>query len=187
MPDPLFSSVRWIAPVACRDARVEERFARTSAAGTSDDRGERRDERGAWTRSLHTPFCRAECQSERRAPSCTRAPAGVPGWRRMPCLSSGCATRSTCRCSGASPRGTTKRSGPRASNPRHARTLTDRSDGLARPSRRWCQEDIKAWRRCFEEQRALDGRPVDTRDNPLEKARQKLDPAKYDKQGRPLK
>ena len=65
--------------------------------------------------------------------------------------------------------------------------LVDRSDGLARPSRRWCQEDIKAWRRCFEEQRALDGRPVDTRDNPLEKARQKLDPAKYDKQGRPLK
>ena len=71
--------------------------------------------------------------------------------------------------------------------PRYARTPTDRSDGLARPSRRWCQEDIKAWRRCFEEQRALDGRPVDTRDNPLEKARQKLDPAKYDKQGRPLK
>ena len=184
MPDPLFSSVHWIAPVAPKDARE-----RRSAAGTStsDDRGERRDERGAWTRSLHTPFCRAECQSERRAPSCTRAPAGVPGWRRMPCLSSGCATRSTCRCSGASPRVTTKRSGPRASNPRHARTLTDRSDGLARPSRRWCQEDIKAWRRCFEEQRALDGRPVDTRDNPLEKARQKLDPAKYDKQGRPLK
>ena len=49
------------------------------------------------------------------------------------------------------------------------------------------EEDINAWRRCFEEQRALDGRPVDTRDNPLEKARQKLDPAKYDKQGRPLK
>ena len=52
---------------------------------------------------------------------------------------------------------------------------------------RWCQEDIKAWRKCFEEQRALDGRPVDSSDSPLQKARQKLDPAKYDKQGRPLK
>ena len=52
---------------------------------------------------------------------------------------------------------------------------------------KWCQEDIKAWRKCFEEQRALDGRPVDSSDSPLQKARQKLDPAKYDKQGRPLK
>ena len=69
----------------------------------------------------------------------------------------------------------------------HARTLTDCSEGAARHSRRWCQEDIKAWRKCFEEQRALDGRPVDSSDSPLQKARQKLDPAKYDKQGRPLK
>ena len=55
--------------------------------------------------------CRAECQSERRAPSCTRAPAGVPRWRRTLRQSSACATPSTCRCSGASPRGTTKRRG----------------------------------------------------------------------------
>ena len=66
----------------------------------------------------------------------------------------------------------------------HARTPAERP---CHHSRRWCQEDIKAWRKCFEEQRALDGRPVDSSDSPLQKARQKLDPAKYDKQGRPLK
>ena len=81
---------------------------------------------------------------------------------------------------------------PRASNPTpcadHCRRSTERPTILARcRPRRWCQEDIKAWRKCFEEQRALDGRPVDSSDSPLQKARQKLDPAKYDKQGRPLK
>jgi len=54
---------------------------------------------------------------------------------------------------------------------------------------RWCQEEIRAWKKCFEDQRALDGRAREglPDDGPLQKARQKLDPARYDKQGRPLK
>ena len=55
---------------------------------------------------------------------------------------------------------------------------------------KWCQEEIKAWKKCFEEQRALDGRASEgglPGDGALQKARQKLDPQKYDKQGRPLK
>ena len=72
------------------------------------------------------------------------------------------------------------------SNPPHPPSPS--TAGRSGPSfyRRWCQEDIKAWRKCFEDQRALDGRPVDTVDV-VQKARQKLDPAKYDRQGRPLK
>ena len=77
--------------------------------------------------------------------------------------------------------------GPRASNLKSCAHPCRATDRPCHHSRRWCQEDIKAWRKCFEEQRALDGRPVDSSDSPLQKARQKLDPAKYDKQGRPLK
>ena len=57
------------------------------------------------------------------------------------------------------------------------------------PSIALCQEEIKAWKKCFEEQRALDGRASEglPGDGALQKARQKLDPEKYDKQGRPLK
>eukprot|EP00964_Phaeocystis_antarctica_P151357 scaffold118937_cov57-Phaeocystis_antarctica.AAC.3 len=121
-------------------------------------------------RSRLLPQCRAECQSERRAPSCTRAPAGAPRWRTTRRQSSACATPSTCRCSGASPHGTTKRSGSTRLEPHTMRGPSRRSTehptilARCRP-RRWCQEDIKAWRKCFEEQRALDGRPVDSSDS----------------------
>ena len=75
--------------------------------------------------------CRAECQSERRAPSCTRAPAGAPRWRTTRRRSSACATPSTCRCSGASPHGTTKRSGSTRLEPHTMRGPLPQIDGAS--------------------------------------------------------
>ena len=43
---------------------------------------------------------------------------------------------------------------------------------------KWCEEEVKSWKQCFDKQRALDGRAHD---------RQWLDPERYDKQGRPIK
>ena len=120
-----------------------------------------------------------------------RRPALQDGGR---CGAGAAPVRHLPRADAAVPRRTEppREAAPRASNPKpcadHCRRSTERPTILARcrPGR-WCQEDIKAWRKCFEEQRALDGRPVDSSDSPLQKARQKLDPTKYDKQGRPLK